>query len=58
MLEKALHVTSPASFDRAGNGLVLDEVRVERRQRRRLPKGVFVILPYISNGRLFVRYCN
>lgn len=51
-----LLVTSPASFDGAGNGLVLDEVRVEGGQRRRLAERVLVVLPHVRDSRLLVRY--
>lgn len=38
---------SPAGFNGAGNGLVLDQVRIQSRQRRALPESVLVVLPDI-----------
>lgn len=44
---QATVITSPAGFNGAGNGLVLDQVRIQSRQRRALPESVLVVLPDI-----------
>lgn len=51
-------LTSPAGLDRTSDGLVLDEVGVERCEARGLAQRVFVVLPHVRDGRRLVRYCN
>lgn len=49
-----LSLTSPAHFDRTRDCLILNEIRVQRRQARARSQRTLVVLPHVRDRRLLV----